>query len=793
MKPQFAAHTPPKGSEQWHELKAHLRKVADRAKGFSGKLKASKLGYYAGLWHDLGKYNPKFQEYLQQCHTEKVSSTQKKRRGPNHAVYGAILANDICPLLAPIIYGHHAGLPDFDDLELEDAAEDSQWSDVYEQVLEFASQELQNLLPTEDLDQYLELWPDDDPLVEDVLTRLLFSCLIDADHLDTESHFEKENTENRENYPRETISALWSKFEIKQQELVRKSRQKNPNSEVNPIRQEIYEACFNAAMNKPRIFRLAVPTGGGKTISGLAFALKHIIENSDSLERVVVAVPYTSIIEQTVREYRKILGEDAVLEHHSAVKAEFVPGTRKKDFQTDEGFQVDEGAQRSQAQARLITQNWDAPLIVTTTVQLFESLFSNRPSKCRKLHNLVGSVIILDEVQTLPIQFLQPIVSMLQELVERYSVSVVLCTATQPALDSVSAYFKGFDAKLIHDIVEPGRSRELFGQLKRVEYDTTSIQNQDQWSWDRLATNLKSHTQALVVLNTRKDSLKVLDELGIVSTKSLSLETPESEVAEVIQESKVLHLSTLLCGAHRQTVLAEVRHRLDPENPKPCLLVSTQVVEAGVDLDFPRVYRALGPLDRLVQAAGRCNREGNRASSESQVVIFDPVDGSLPRKGSEYDKATRQTQTLLMDANFDFHNPDIFKGYFESLYQVESPDGKKIQDLREHHHYPRVAKEFKLIEDNSVPIVICYNDTVNELLREIGHRGLWSSDFRKLQPYIVNLPEWEFRKAQQGQIVLALKGSDSIFVLKEGAYHPIRGMPLGEDPNDWVYRDALVC
>jgi CRISPR-associated endonuclease/helicase Cas3 len=787
-KPQFAAHTPNKNPGHWHDLIDHLQSVAEIAKVFAEQLKLGKLGYYAGLWHDLGKYNSKFQDYLQQCHDDEISGNKQKRRGPNHKTYGAVFADEHCSFLAPIIQGHHGGLPCFDEMEetCDEFLDQLQELDSYENVLELATQDLGMLNPSEDLDEMLESILEDDPLVADVIYRLLFSCLIDADHLDTERHFEKDNAEARERYSREEIAKLWSTFEIIQKEFAAKSQQKNPDSTVNPIREEVYQACLTAAVQKPGIFRLAVPTGGGKTLSGLAFALKHADEND--LQRVIVAVPYTSIIEQTVNVYREILGTENVLEHHSAVKAEFFTGKEKEDFQ------VDEGAQRSQAQARLVTQNWDAPLIVTTTVQLFESLFGHRPSKCRKLHNIVKSVIILDEVQTLPISLLQPIVSMLEELVRRYQVSVVLCTATQPALDSVSGYFKGFESSLITDIIEPNRACEHFQQLKRVEYDYSSIQTKEKWSWERLAVDLRTHPQALTILNTRKDALAILSALGIASDKYLETESPQDLVQSVLEnrENSILHLSTLLCGAHRQAVLTEVRNRLDPKQLRPCLLISTQVVEAGVDLDFPTVYRALGPLDRIVQAAGRCNREGRRSASKSRVVIFDPEEGSLPRKGSEYEKATHQAHSLLLDSDFDPHNPLNFKGYFESLYMIENTDGKKIQDLRKNHNFPKVAEKFKLIENNTVPIVVRYNETVNHLLRDIERRGFWSSDYRKLQPYIVNLPEWEFRKAKQDGTVEPLIGSDSIFVLASGIYHPIRGVPIGEDPGDWVYRDALV-
>jgi CRISPR-associated endonuclease/helicase Cas3 len=467
MRPGFCAHTPTEGSSLWHLLKDHLNEVARLAQAFGEEMGVGPLAKYAGLWHDLGKYNPDFQKYLEDCNKASVAGDNKKRRGPPHSVQGAILAENECPFLAPIIYGHHAGLSNYDDIDLENA----RGFDTYQQTVENASNEITGLYPTEDLEGCFEKFPDD-KLVEEVLCRFVFSCLIDADRLDTEKHFEEANSESRDSFKRPPIAELSNSFNQKHQSFLNKLQKSGKaDSAVNRLRAEVFDHCLLAAANRPGVFRLAVPTGGGKTLSGLAFALNHILANQESgLRRVVVAVPYTSIIEQTAKVYRGILGDAAVLEHHSAVTVESL--TAKGE--TGAFDQMSEGAQRDQAQARLVTQNWDAPLILTTTVQLFESLFSNNPSKCRKLHNLVGSVIILDEVQTLPVMYLQPIVSMLKELVERYKVSVLLCTATQPAWDSTSGYFQGFDAKLVRDVVPVERSRQLFQQLKRVTYNVDS-------------------------------------------------------------------------------------------------------------------------------------------------------------------------------------------------------------------------------------------------------------------------------------------------------------------------------
>jgi CRISPR-associated endonuclease/helicase Cas3 len=354
----YYAHTPPKDSDKWHPLQAHLEKVADRAKQLADKFKAGEIAYYAGLWHDLGKYNPDFQKYLEQCHEASKTNSSEPKSRVRHAKYGAKLAAEKFHPIAPIIYGHHSGLPQIQYMR-DRLAEIK--AGTHQQILENARSESLNLEITPEINQQLMNLVQD-PLGYELLLRILFSCLVDADYLDTETHFDPENAAIREiNKNREElkIAQLWQTLKKSQEELLAST----VNTKVNQVRSQVYQACFDAAKLEPGIFRLAVPTGGGKTRSGLSFALAHA--EKYHLDRVIVAVPYTSIIEQTVEVYRDIFGQDAVLEHHSAV-------------QPDKGNESD--ARSRQAMARLATQNWDAPLIVTTTVQLFEH--SQRCSKC---------------------------------------------------------------------------------------------------------------------------------------------------------------------------------------------------------------------------------------------------------------------------------------------------------------------------------------------------------------------------------------------------------------------------
>jgi len=732
LETSFFAHTPSSDRpDVWHGLKEHLSKVAVRCRISAEKLGAAELGYYAGLWHDLGKYNPNFQQYLENCHRgDRAESVQ-------HAIHGAILAARTIQPLAAIIHGHHAGLPHITEM-MEKRIHDPDWQDSYQVVIDNAQKSGIELDPDFDW-QSLMTDLGFDEFGYELFLRLLFSALVDADYLDTESHFEPETSEQRSS-PTNVVE-LWNVLRANQERLLDESASKQNIVNVNQVRAEVYQCCIDAAEpeHKPGVFRLAVPTGGGKTRSSLAFALKHAVINK--LDRVIVAVPYTSIIEQTVEVYREIFGNDAVLEHHSAAKTN-----------------VDnEDARATQAKARLATQNWDVPLVVTTTVQLFESLFSRKTSRCRKLHNITNSVIILDEVQTLPIGLMQPIVNVLEELAKRYRVTIVLCTATQPALEGESAYLKGFSS--IQDIVPVEQAKSHFRSLSRVNYEFPETL----WSWSQVREDIElhQHEQALVILNTRKDALQLL-----------------SEFSKLDESSSVFHLSTLLCGAHRRKVLAEVKSRLYYN--QPCILISTQVVEAGVDLDFPAVYRALGPLDRIVQAAGRCNREGKR-EAKGRVVIFQPEAGGMPL--GEYHTAFTETANLLQRQP-DMKDPEIFLPYFRSLYQGIDTDKYGIQKSRAQLNYPETADKFKLIPDDTQPVVIEYDDTVKMLLRQIQRRKLRKSDHRDLQPYLVNLRNREFQAAAGVRREVA----PGIWVW-EGGYDAVRGISMGEnaivrDPYD---------
>lgn len=704
-----------------HDLAAHLTTVADLAAGFAVPFGGAELARWAGLWHDLGKFHPDFQAYLLDA------EAGKRRRGPDHKGAGASVAMQACQPLALLVQGHHGGLPSRADVPgwLRERLADPRTAEALivarvagAMVEPGAPVSLPKGLARHDNELFL---------------RLLFSALVDADYLDTEQHFHGERTEVRGGTP--GLEQLWSRLETYQ------ARTSGMGSGiVNEIRHQVYQACLAAADQAPGFFRLTVPTGGGKTRSGLGFALRHALRHG--LRRVIVALPYTSITDQTAKTYRDILGDDrAVLEHHSALRHPDTPD----DAPTPDW-------------SRLATENWDAPLIVTTTVQLFDSLFAASPTACRKLHNIAGSVIILDEVQTLPAGLLTPILDLLRGLVELAGVSVVLCTATQPALEPATG-FPGLPG--IRDIIDD--PTPLFDTLRRVRY--TLPRAGERLTWEEIAALARDEPQSLTVLNTRRDALALMD----------ALDDPEA-----------LHLSTLLCGAHRQGVLATVRERL--RTGAPCRLVSTQVVEAGVDLDFPLVLRALGPLDRIIQAAGRCNREG-RLAGGGRVIVFDPVEGGLPR--GEYRTATDTTAIFLRQSGVDLDAPDVARAYFRRLYQNVDRDRERLQDLRAALDYPEVARRGRLIKDDTRPVVVPYapaGTIIGSLLQELRDRPARARSLvRRLQPFTVALTGYALNDAVAKDIATEIIPDLGLWQW-HGGYDPTRGIVAGAaDPGPLVW------
>lgn len=709
------------------ELLTHLRNVAQMASSFAAGFGASEAGYYLGLWHDAGKFSPAFQRYLLETETPAA----RRRRGPDHKAAGSEIATRYLWLLAMAIQAHHGGLRSPEEFRTWLSERKAKGS--HAEALDIARHAMPDLLPSAPLP--VPTHAVRDPIATEFLLRMLFSALVDADFVDTERHMRPDRAGLRG--PSATMAELWERFRRFHETL-----HTGDDGPVARVRRIVYEACLAAADRPPGLFRLTVPTGGGKTLSGMAFALRHALRHGH--RRVIVAVPFISITEQTADVYREVFESaptdgPVVLEHHSGA-SNLAPDS--EDF--DPAY----------LWRRLAAENWDAPIVVTTTVQLFESLFASSPSGCRKLHRLAGSVLILDEAQVLPPHLLTPILDALRQLCSHYGTTVVLSTATQPAFESIQP-FRDLDATEI--VPDPAR---LFRELSRVTYEWRT---DPPLAWEEVASLMRDQAHALAVVNTRGNAMDLLDSLG---------------------DPEALHLSTQLCGAHRRLVIAEVRRRL--REGEPCRLVSTQVVEAGVDLDFPLVLRALGPLDGIIQAAGRCNREGRL--HRGRVVVFEPRDGSAP-KGS-YLTGIGVTRALLGAGRVDPDDPDTARRYFGRLFELQETDREGIQRLRSSLNYPEVSRRFRMIDEPTESVVVPFGPEedqrkVAQMLDGLREGNADARDLiRRFQPYLVSIRTREadtYRR--RGLIDPVLPGLGRWL----GAYDPVRGL-VGEglDPGSFV-------
>ncbi|HTE86940.1 MAG TPA: CRISPR-associated endonuclease Cas3'' [Dehalococcoidia bacterium] len=699
-----------------HDLVAHLRGVAELAAGFGSAFGAAETARYLGLWHDVGKFNQAFQDYLLECERE----PGQRHRGPDHKGAGALLAAESLSFCSLAVQGHHGGLRAGKDLRawLAERGADN----AVGTAMQLARSALSELAAPARLTVPEQVRHD--PFAAELYLRLLFSSLVDADYLDTERHFNPGRSVVRGDAP--LPAELWDRFESSYGTIRSKA-----SAAVLQVRRGVYAACLEAAEQPQGIFRLTVPTGGGKTLAAMAFALRHARKHA--LRRVIVAVPYISITEQTADVYRWSFqdGESAspiVLEHHSGVD----------DAESERGDFDAAGLWR-----RLAAENWDAPIIVTTTVQLFESLFGRKTSRSRKVHRLAGSVIILDEAQALPAYLLEPILDGLQSLAGFGGASVVISTATQPAFHAIPAFATATAREIVP---EPG---PLFAQLRRVDYDWRT---EPALSWESIAELLRGERQALAVVNTKADALRLMGALG---------------------DPDALHLSTLLCGAHRRVVLQEVRDRL--EAGEPCTLISTQVVEAGVDLDFPVVLRAVGPLDSVIQAAGRCNREGTQQSG--RVIVFRPQEGGMPP--GAYRAGAGVTAGMASGGNLDPSTPAASAEYFRQLFDRVDTDRERVQEHRKAFDFPAVAEHFRMIEPTESVVITSYGSagerrSVRRWLDElrVGTPNA-AGTLRRLQPFMVSIAEYDAeRKRAQKLIDPILPGVGEWL----GGYDAVRGL-----------------
>ena len=725
----FIAHAKPGGE---HLLEDHLKKVGDRAARFASGFNSSDWGFLAGIWHDMGKYKPEFQAYIR-CQNQEIYPDAHLETHPgkvNHSSMGALHAvarfQGKGRILAYLIASHHTGLLNWHHNEgaspLSIRLEELDEKEAYEKVKSSIPAELLNCpLPTSRPAVSSSL------LAVSLWVRMLFSCLVDADFLDTEDFFDPEKSQQRGSWP--SIETLLGQFD---QYMAQKSANAS-STLVNALRNTILQECTNGAAQKPGVFSLTVPTGGGKTLSSMAFALNHAFHHKK--ERIIYVIPYTSIIEQTSAIFKGIFGEDNVIEHHSNLDPE-----------------------TETPQSRLACENWDAPIIVTTNVQFFESFFAARTSKVRKLHNIVNSVVILDEAQLLPTEFLKPILELLKELTHAYGVTTLLSTATQPVFsaEGLRVAVKERDLRGLNNVQELISDPEsLYRAFNRVCV-TFPPDFQTQKTWEEVAIELSSNPQVLCIVNKRNDCRALYQ-----------LMPPET-----------IHLSALMCAAHRSDVIATIKQKLaDGEETR---VISTQLVEAGVDLDFPVVYRAMAGLDSIAQAAGRCNREGKL--SNGTVVVFNPPSNPPP---GVLTKAYQACKTVLSQNNLEdplalSNFKEFFLHFFSSANSFDQYD--ILNDLFDPElkiEFRTAAKNFKLIDESAyLPVIVQYGKS-GEWIGCLKSKGPERWLMRKLQRYIVTIPpKLHQSMLKQGDL---LEVSPGIFTQAyPELYDPNLGLLTGE-------------
>lgn len=683
-----------------HFLDDHLEDVAELAATFAAAFGSEDWARASGLWHDLGKFREKFQQYIKSVSGYDAEAHIEGAPGRvDHSTVGAIHAIEKLGLqgriIAYLIAGHHAGLPDWSSVE-------GGKSSLFQRVNEGKDKGyLQEALLASPSSSILEQprpasMPPHGSLA--LWIRMLFSCLTDADFLDTEKFMDEGRNGLRTDYP--SLLELQSAFN----DYMADKAAKATSSPVNRIRAEVLRQCRDKAPLPSGLFSLTVPTGGGKTLSSMAFALNHAVHHGK--QRVIYVIPYTSILEQTANIFREIFGNENVIEHHSNLDPN-----------------------REDSRSRLATENWDAPIIVTTNVQFFESLFAAKTSRCRKLHNIVNSVVVLDEAQLLPPEFLAPILHVMQDLASpSYKVSFVLSTATQPAF-SPRPKFSGLnDVRELMD--DPG---QLYVDLKRVETELPPDFNASS-TWESIANELQQYDSVLCIVNSRKDCREL----------------------HALMPKDTIHLSALMCGQHRSVIIAAIKQRL--KDGIPTRVISTQLVEAGVDMDFPVVYRALAGLDAVAQAAGRCNREG-ALPGMGKVVVFVPPKPAAP---GQLRKAQQSGQEIMRLTEGDPLTRARFEEYFRHYYaSLNSLDKEGIVGLLDMHNqaearkgefnFRTAAEKFRLIdEEGQTAVIVRYGESdgliasleASQNLEPYQRRGI----LRRLQRYTVNIREHECKK-----------------------------------------------
>lgn len=727
----------------------HLHGVGNLAEGYAQIFGGQDFAKHAGLLHDLGKYCAEFMARLQ-------GSSQRV----DHATAGAKVAverwGEFGKLLAFCIAGHHAGLAN--------GVDGGEGRSTLKDRLELHHGK--NGLPILD-----EVWKQEIKLIEKLdfqlipsiqsrvgfqvafFTRMIFSCLIDADRTDTSHYYEALNGSKAEPKSYPSLLQLKTKLFERLSEF-EKSLEKNDTASINHLRQHILQHSIEQAKLEPGLFSLTVPTGGGKTYTSMAFALEHALSHqvSHQFRRIIYVIPFTSIIEQNAKVFKDTFQEyaDAVIEHHSAFDATKLPNNNAKDT------------------LRQAMETWDAPVIVTTAVQFFESLFSDKPSQCRKLHNIAGSVIILDEAQTLPLHLLRPTMATIDELARNYKCSVVLCTATQPALDKEKGFVNGFENVREVAPKHAPSGQTLFEALKRVQIKPVGVKTDDE-----LVQELTAREQVLVIVNNRRHARSLYEKIQCLDGAR--------------------HLTTLMCAKHRTQVLEKVR--LDLKAGRPCRLISTSLIEAGVDVDFPCVMRAEAGLDSIAQAAGRCNREGKRSFDDSEVFVFQSPDWKAP---PELEKLSGNMREVIRNHEGDLLAPEALTMYFQGVYWSKGKelDSKNLMVSHSNHlpklsfPFQNIARDYSMIDAHLKPLIIEFDDEATSLIESLKLAESVGGIARQLQRYLVQIPDKGFKELHQSGAIQTIepeKFGDQFWVLiNKDLYNDVAGLSW-ENP---IYIDA---
>ncbi len=697
-------------------LRDHLTNVAKIAAEYARLLAFEDEAWLAGILHDIGKYGHLFQKRL-----------EGKEKRIDHWSAGAYLSltryklNGVAAALA--IDGHHTGLQQASRDYLRGLTPDK---------LE-ASHPLGLRLSESNFEGLIDLFTSDGLILPKFTSnfkpslsmldttyassmldvRMLYSTVVDADFIDTEAHF-RPGPDGQKRYrlsgPELEPQIL---FDILMSYLLDLSSKSNASASIKDLRSMILQDCIVAGSEAPGLFTLTAPTGSGKTLSMLAFALKHAAVNR--LRRIIVVIPYLSIIEQTGQEYRKVFSssmsdlENLILEDHSMARGDDGSSSGADDVDNEE-----DGTR----QKKLLSENWDAPIIITTSVQCLESLFANRSSSCRKLHRLANSVILFDEVQTLPVPLAIPTLATLSHLCERFGSTVVFSTATQPAFNHLNEQVKTFcnggwkPEEIVTDVPK------MFSLARRVTCAVKQGSNR-RMQWPEVAAEMACSAQSMCIVNLKRHALELFTEL--------------KEMCDI----NVFHLSTNMCPAHRKQILDDVRKNL--KDGAPCRLVATQCVEAGVDLDFPVVFRSWGPMDSLSQAAGRCNRNGTAATGD--FSIFVPEDESYPDPA--YQRAAGVTRILLhnrLKKDLDISDPALFQDYYRQLYSVTDLEKPELVEAIKLRNFNDTAQLYKLIPNRTINVLVPYDpERFLELQDEARGKGLSSKWISKARPFSIGL------------------------------------------------------